>query len=146
MAGDRSQVPSMLRLVAFVSALVLVDTVFFTALTPLLPHYTREAGLTKAGAGVLVACYPAGTLVGSLPGGVLVARIGERRVALLGLGLMSAATLAFGWTHTASVLDAAVSSRDSPAPARGRRAWPGCPPAPRTSGAANCLAPRSARR
>jgi MFS family permease len=97
----------MLRLVAFVSALVLVDTVFFTALTPLLPHYTREAGLTKAGAGVLVACYPAGTLVGSIPGGMLVARIGERRVALLGLGLMSAATLAFGWTHTASVLDAA---------------------------------------
>ena len=107
MAGDRLQVPSMLRLVAFVSALVLVDTVFFTALTPLLPHYTREAGLTKAGAGVLVACYPAGTLVGSLPGGMLVARIGERRVALLGLGLMSAATLAFGWTHTAAVLDAA---------------------------------------
>jgi MFS family permease len=107
MAGKRPGVPSMLRLVAFVSALVLVDTVFFTALTPLLPHYTREAGLTKAAAGVLVACYPAGTLVGSLPGGMLVARIGERRVALLGLGLMSAATLAFGWTHTASVLDAA---------------------------------------
>ena len=107
MAGDRSQVPSMLRLLAFVCALVLVDTVFFSALTPLLPHYTQTARLTKAGAGVLVACYPAGTLVGSLPGGVLVARIGERRVALLGLGLMSAATLAFGWTHTASVLDAA---------------------------------------
>ena len=107
MAGDRSQVPSMLRLLAFVCALVLVDTVFFSALTPLLPHYTQTAGLTKAGAGVLVACYPAGTLLGSLPGGVLVARIGEPRVALLGLGLMSAATLAFGWTHTASVLDAA---------------------------------------
>ena len=107
MAGDRSQGSSMLRLVAFVSALVLVDTVFFTALTPLLPHYTREAGLTKAGAGVLVACYPAGTLVGSLPGGMLIARIGERRVALLGLGLMSAATLAFGWSHTAAVLDTA---------------------------------------
>jgi len=107
MAGNRSQVPSMRPLLALVCALVLVDTVFFSALTPLLPHYTQTAGLTKAGAGVLVACYPAGTLVGSLPGGVLVARIGERRVALLGLGLMSAATLAFGWTHTAAVLDAA---------------------------------------
>src|SRR6202012_1669400 len=65
MAGDRAQVPSMVPLLAFVCALVLVDTVFFSALTPLLPHYTRTAGLTKAGAGLLVACYPAGTLVGS---------------------------------------------------------------------------------
>jgi len=40
-------------LLAFVCALVLVDTVFFTALTPLLPHYVRVAGLTKAGAGLL---------------------------------------------------------------------------------------------
>ncbi len=107
MTGNRPHVPSMAGLLAFVCALVLVDTVFFTALTPLLPHYTREAGLSKAGAGLLVACYPAGTLVGSLPGGVLVARLGERRVALLGLGLMSAATLVFGWTHTAAVLDGA---------------------------------------
>src|ERR1700735_4828340 len=107
MAGNRSQVASMVPLLAFVCALVLVDTVFFSALTPLLPHYTRTAGLTKAGAGLLVACSPAGTLIGSLPGGVLVARIGDRRVALLGLALMSVATRAFGWTHTAAVLDAA---------------------------------------
>jgi len=107
MARKQSGDPSLLRLLAFVCALVLVDTAFFSALTPLLPHYTQTAGLTKAGAGVLVACYPAGTLIGSLPGGVLVARVGERRVALLGLALMSVATLAFGWTHTAWVLDAA---------------------------------------
>ena len=108
MLGSRLRLdPPMLRLLGFVCALVLVDTVFFSALTPLLPHYTRVAGLTKAEAGFLVAAYPAGTLVGSLPGGVLVARLGDRRVALLGLALMSAATLTFGWTSAAGVLDAA---------------------------------------
>lgn len=108
MAGNHSRLePPMLRLVAFVCALVLVDTVFFSALTPLLPHYTQVAGLSKSGAGILVACYPAGTLIGSLPGGMLVARFGDRRVALLGLALMSVSTLVFGWTHAATVLDAA---------------------------------------
>ena len=46
------------RAAAFVCALVLVDTMFFTALTPLLPHYTQLGGLSKAGAGILVAAYP----------------------------------------------------------------------------------------
>jgi MFS family permease len=94
-------------LLAFVCALVLVDTVFFTALTPLLPHYVRAVGLTKAGAGLLVAAYPAGTLVGALPGGVLAARLGYRPVVLLGLALMSGSTLVFGWATSAAVLDGA---------------------------------------
>jgi MFS family permease len=108
MSGTRSRLdPPVLRLLVFVCALVAVDTIFFSALTPLLPHYARAAGLSKAGAGVLVAAYPAGTLLGSLPGGVLVARLGDRRVALLGLALMSAATLVFGWSSATAVLDAA---------------------------------------
>jgi MFS family permease len=108
MAGSRSRLdPSMLRLLVFVCALVLVDTVFFSALIPLLPHYTQAAGLSKAGAGVLVAAYPAGTLAASLPSGLLAARFGDRRVALLGLALMSVATLTFGWTSASGVLDAA---------------------------------------
>src|SRR5215469_83867 len=104
-ARGKERLPPRVRaLLIFVSVLVLVELSFYTALTPLLPHYTHVAGLSKAGAGILVAAYPAGTLVGSLPSGLLVSRLGDRAVALLGLGLMSAATLVFGWTSAAVLL------------------------------------------
>jgi MFS family permease len=99
--------PGMRRLLIYVSILVLVELSFYTALTPLLPHYSHVAGLSKAGAGLLVAAYPAGTLIGALPSGLLVARLGDRAVVLIGLLLMSASTLVFGWASAPVVLDSA---------------------------------------
>jgi predicted MFS family arabinose efflux permease len=105
--GEQSVPPRVRGLLIFVCVLVLVELSFFTALTPLLPHYTHSAGLSKAGAGLLVAAYPIGTLVGALPSGLLVARLGDRMVVLLGLALMIVSTLVFGWSSAAVVLDSA---------------------------------------
>lgn len=104
---EQSLPPGMRALLIYVSVLSLVELSFYTALTPLLPHYSHVAGLSKAGAGILVAAYPAGTLVAALPSGLLVARLGDRKVVLLGLVLMGVSTFVFGWSSSAYVLDSA---------------------------------------
>jgi len=94
-------------LLVLVSAVVFVDTVFYTAITPLLPQYARTLHLGKSGAGLLVAAYAAGTLLGAIPGGLLASRAGTRTAVITGLCLMSVATFAFGLSHSAASLDLA---------------------------------------
>ena len=86
----------MRRLLILLSAVVAVDTMFFTALAPLLPHFTTRYGLTKGGAGVLFAVYGAGVLAAAVPGGLAASRLGPKRAVVLGLALTAVATLGFG--------------------------------------------------
>jgi MFS family permease len=95
------------RLLIFASIVVLVDTSFYAAITPLLPHLTDEFGLSKTGAGLLAAAYPAGTFVGGLPGGWLAARVGVKPTVLTGLGLMTISSIGFALGSSIVVLDVA---------------------------------------
>jgi MFS family permease len=105
----------MRRLLLFVSVVVAVDTLFFTALTPLIPHFAHKYGLSKAGAGVFISTYAAGTLLGAVPGGFATTRIGPKRTVLTGLILMTAASLGFAlagnvWALGASRLFQGIGS------------------------------------
>src|SRR3954451_23807237 len=97
----------MRKLLLLASAVVLVDTSFYAAITPLLPDLTDQFGLSKAGAGVLAAAYPVGTFAGGLPGGWMAARVGVRQTVLLGLALMTVASVAFAFAESVALLDVA---------------------------------------
>src|SRR3954447_15024650 len=97
----------MRRLLLLVGAIVFVDTMFFAALTPLLPHYADDLGLSKAEAGLLSGAYPAGCLVGAIPGGLAAARLGVKPAALIGLSVLIATTIVFGLAESEWLLDAA---------------------------------------
>jgi MFS family permease len=97
----------MRRLFALVAAVILVDTMFYAALAPLLPTYADDFGLSKAAAGVLSAAYAAGTLIASIPAGFFAARVGVRPAMLTGLGLLAGSSVAFAFAEDVVVLDLA---------------------------------------
>ena len=94
----------MRRLLILCCAIVFLDTVFFAAITPLLPHFEDEYDLSKSGAGILAAAYPAGTFVGAIPGGYLAARAGVRATVLLGIGLLVVTCVMFSFAGSAGML------------------------------------------
>jgi MFS family permease len=97
----------MRRLVLFVACIVFTDTMFYAAITPLLPELSDKYDLTKTGAGILAATYPAGTLLGSIPGGWMASRFGVRPTVLAGLALLVGASLTFAVADSIVVLDIA---------------------------------------
>ena len=94
----------MRRLLALTCAIVLVDTIFYGTLTPLVPYFSAEFGLSKSAVGILSGAFGAGVLAGSAPGAYLASRAGVKAAALAGLALMSMTSLAFGLADAAWVL------------------------------------------
>ena len=97
----------MRNLLLLTSAVVFFDTLFYSALTPLLPHFADELSLGKTGAGVLAAAYPAGALVGAIPSGILAARLGLKLSVLVGMTTVAICTVLFGLSQEAWQLDVA---------------------------------------
>ena len=97
----------MKRLVALVGACVLVDTMFYAALTPLLPRYASDLGLSKTGAGVLAGSYAFGALLAGVPAGLLASRVGVKPTLLVGLSGMVVTTALFGFAGSEWLLDTA---------------------------------------
>jgi MFS family permease len=96
----------MRKLLVLVGAIVLVDTMFFSAITPLLPTYAERFDLSKTGAGILSGSYAAGAVLGTIPAGWLATRAGSRRTALVGLLLMAISSVGFAFGQTFSLLTA----------------------------------------
>jgi MFS family permease len=98
---------AMRRLLLLVSSIIFVDAMLFTALTPLIPGYAHEFGLSKAQAGLLVGAFGAGALLGGVPGGVIAAKLGPKRAVAGGLVLLALASFAFAAADSAFLLGAA---------------------------------------
>lgn len=97
----------MRRLIVFSSAIVFVETIFFSALAPLLPGFETEFGLSKAEAGLLVSMYAIGGVCGAIPGGWASSRIGIRATAIVGLLLVAVTCVGFGLAESYLVLSLA---------------------------------------
>lgn len=92
---------------AVAGSAMVVDAALYSVMAPLLPHYKHDLGLNEAQAGVLAGSYAVGSLLASLPAAALATRIGVKRTLMLGLGLMSVASVAVGLVQQALPLDAA---------------------------------------
>ena len=93
------------RLLVLVCAVVLVETLFFAALTPLLPELSREFGLSKTGVGILSGAYAAGGTLGALCGAWLATRAGLRATTVVGMVVLATCCAGFGLADHVWLLD-----------------------------------------
>jgi MFS family permease len=95
--------------------MVATDTLFYTAVVPLVPLFARTLGLSKTDVGVLSGAFGFGAIAGAVLSAYLVGRLGARAVAFAGLAALATSSLAFGfgggfWVLTTARFGAGVSS------------------------------------
>ena len=95
----------MRRLLILACAVVFLDVTFFSILTPLLPSYQDDHGLSDGAAGILAGSFAAGALVFAIPAGWLVARIGARTTVVIGLVGIGICSPVFGFADSIVMLD-----------------------------------------
>jgi MFS family permease len=93
------------RTVMLLGVLLGFESVLYSVVTPVLPHYQHQFSASKPAIGLLAAAYPAGMLPGSLLGGWMATRVGVRRTTVLGLLLFSVSVAPFGFGAQLGVLD-----------------------------------------
>ncbi|MFM2437593.1 MAG: hypothetical protein RLZ55_404 [Actinomycetota bacterium] len=93
------------RLLFLVCAVLLMESFFSAVLTPLVPSYRRDLGLTDAATGGLVAAYAAGSLLLALPAGWFASRFNPRKAVILGLLGVGVSSVLFGFAGRLAVLE-----------------------------------------
>ena len=91
---------------AYLLAAVLVETLFFVVLSPLLPVYAQQLRLGRSGAGVMSACYAIGYGLAAVPAGTWSAARAAG-VSLGGVALVGASCAGFALARHVVLLDAA---------------------------------------
>ena len=79
---------------------LLLDTTFFSVLSPLLAGYAESASLSEPEVGLLVAAYPLGFVLAAFPAGNLVSRRGPRAMLVVGLLTVAVSCALFGFATT----------------------------------------------
>jgi MFS family permease len=93
------------RTLRLIAVLLGFESVLYSVVAPLLPHYQQQFATSKPVIGLLAAAYPAGMLPGSLLGGWTATRTGVRRTTVLGLLVFGVAAAPFGFGSSLWLLD-----------------------------------------
>jgi predicted MFS family arabinose efflux permease len=95
----------MRRLLFLTCAVLLLEAFYSAVLTPLVPGYRRDLGLTEDATGLLIAAYSAGALLLAIPAGWFASRFNPRTAVVVGLIGVAASSVLFGFADEITWLD-----------------------------------------